>query len=185
MGTEGGRQDEPTYRRVTSSSWGASRARTLRTPRRNTRRTGPRAGGNRSGIRSGPSAARGAACRLARGHGGGGEGQAEKRCLFPLAGQPSCLRQRRIRWCRAGRAALRSSARSTTGSSPAAPGRRAAGNEELRAVMVPLTEIQRHIPPLWRSLVEAERVRADARRAESGRPSRAPAGPSCAHAGPS
>ncbi len=35
-----------------------------------------------------------------------------------------------------------------------------------RVVMVPLAEIQRHIPPLWRSLVEAERVRADARRIE-------------------
>ncbi len=35
-----------------------------------------------------------------------------------------------------------------------------------RAVMVPLTEIQRQIPPLGRSLVATDRVRADARRVE-------------------
>ncbi len=35
-----------------------------------------------------------------------------------------------------------------------------------RAVMVPLTEIETRIPPLWRSLVAAERLRAEARRAE-------------------
>ena len=32
-----------------------------------------------------------------------------------------------------------------------------------RSVLVPLSEIERHIPPLWRSIVAVERLRADAR----------------------
>ena len=41
-----------------------------------------------------------------------------------------------------------------------------------RSLFVPLTEIQRHIPPLWHSIVSAERVRADAKvAAESASPS--------------
>ena len=34
-----------------------------------------------------------------------------------------------------------------------------------RAVLVPLSEIEEHVPPLWQSLVAAERVKADAREA--------------------
>jgi hypothetical protein len=35
-----------------------------------------------------------------------------------------------------------------------------------RSILVPLTEIEAKIPPLWRSIVKVERLRADAQRAE-------------------
>jgi hypothetical protein len=34
------------------------------------------------------------------------------------------------------------------------------------SLMVPLSEIEHHIPPLWRSIIAAERIRRDARDAE-------------------
>jgi len=45
-----------------------------------------------------------------------------------------------------------------------------------RALLVPLTEVQRKIPPLWDSLLLAERARAEAARGEGAREARLPRG---------